>query len=176
MPAASVPECLFLQPDNTIPMRSMLLMPLFAVAAVVFVRAEAGSAPAPPALSVMSALPTVQQTVPSEKESRTPAQRKINSQLLYEIYRLRGEAARKQVPVGDTLVRIDAKKRALVDVRAEVTPARMKQLESFDSVVISTSVRYQSIVAWVPLLKLEELAADPVVRAIEPAAESTTNK
>ena len=64
----------------------------------------------------------------SEKERRTPAQQKINSQLLYEIYRLRGEAVRKGVPTGPTGVKIDARGRALVDVRAAVTPAILRRI------------------------------------------------
>ena len=38
------------------------------------------------------------QTAPSEKAARTPAQQKINSQLLYEIYRRRGVARRHHRP------------------------------------------------------------------------------
>src|SRR4051794_31263580 len=93
----------------------------------------------------------------SEKESRTPAQRKINSQLLYEIYRLQGTAARKQVPPGPTIVRIDAKKRALVDVRSVVTPALRKKILAAGSAIVSSSTELHSIVAWIPLLQLERL-------------------
>jgi hypothetical protein len=113
---------------------------------------------------------------PSEKEARTPAQRKINSQLLFEIYRRRGEAGRKGVPPGPTDVKIDDAGRALVDVRAEVTPAIEKKIRDLDGVVISTSSQYQSIIARVPILKLERLAEDPSVRSIEPAAEAITNR
>ncbi len=112
----------------------------------------------------------------SEKEARTPAQRKINSQLLFEIYRRRGEAERKGVPPGPTDVKIDEAGRALVDVRAEVTPAIEKKIRDVDGVVVSTSTRYQSIIARVPILKLERLAEDPSVRSIEPAAEAITNR
>ena len=62
-----------------------------------------------------------QRSAPDEKESRTPAQQKINSQILYEIYRLRGEAEMKGVPAGKTGVRVDKDGRALVDVRVKVT-------------------------------------------------------
>jgi hypothetical protein len=110
----------------------------------------------------------------SEKESRTPAQQKINSQLLYEIYRLRGEAVRKGVPPGPTGVKIDARGRALVDVRAVVTPALQKKIRGLGGLVLSTSVRDQSTIARVPLLKLERLAAESAVRFIEPAAEAIT--
>jgi hypothetical protein len=114
--------------------------------------------------------------MPSEKESRTPAQRKIDSQLLYELYRLRGEAKRKGVPPDPTGVRIDGKKRALVDVRAEVTPKLEKKVRSLGGTIQSTSREYRSIIAWIPLKKLERLAEDPAVHAIGPAAEATTNR
>lgn len=113
-----------------------------------------------------------QRAMPSEKESRTPAQRKINSQLLYELYRLRGEATLKNVPPDPTGVRIDRNHRALVDVRADVTPALQKKVQSLGGTIQSTSLQYRSIIAWVPLRKLERLAEDPAVRAIEPAAEA----
>ena len=108
----------------------------------------------------------------SEKESRTPAQRKINSQLLYELYRLRGVATEKQVPPGETGVKIDRTKGALVDVRAEVTPALQKRIRTLGGTIESTSREYHSIIAWIPLRRLERLAEDPAVRAIEPAAEA----
>ena len=144
----------------------MLWVLLLAVASV---PTDSGSAPPSPST-------TLQQFMPSEKESRTPAQRKISSQLLYEIYRLRGEAAQKGVPEGDTLVRVDEKTRALVDVRAEVTPALLEKVEKLGSTIVSTSREYHSIVAWIPLMKLEGLAEDAAVRAIEPKAEARTAK
>ena len=110
-----------------------------------------------------------------EKEARTAAQRKINSQLLYEIYRRRGLADKKGIPPGPTDVRIDTAGRAMVDVRAEVTPAIEKKIRDLGGVVISTSGRDQSIIARIPILKLERLAGDRRVRAIEPAAEAITN-
>ena len=112
----------------------------------------------------------------SEKDARTPAQQKINSQVLYEIYRRRGEAKEKNVPPGPTGVRIDEKDRALVDIRADVVPALQKKLHELGSTIVSTSREYRSIVAWVPVLKIEEIAAVSSVRAVEPAAEATTHK
>jgi hypothetical protein len=111
----------------------------------------------------------------SEKETRTAAQQKINSQLLYEIYRRRGVAAQKRIPPGKTDVRIDARGRALVDVRAvPVTRALQKQIQTLGGTVLSVTAEQHSILAWIPLLKLEGLAEDKTVRFIEPAAEATT--
>lgn len=112
----------------------------------------------------------------SEKDSRSPAQQKINSQVLYEIYRARGEAEAKHVPPGPTGVRIDGKQRALVDVRADVTAALQKKIRSLGGTIESVSPQYRSIVAWVPLRRLETLARERAVHAIEPKAEATTNK
>ena len=109
-----------------------------------------------------------------EKQQRTPAQQKINSQLLYEIYRVRGEAVRKGVPPGPTGVKIDCRGRALVDIRVDPTPALQNKIRRAGGVVLSSSARDRSIIARVPLRKLETLAADPAVRFIEPAADATT--
>jgi len=110
--------------------------------------------------------------VPSEKAVRTVAQEKINSQLLYEIYRKRGEAESKHVPPEPTLVRVDGEGRTLVDIRAEATNGLLRTVVRAGGVVISVSARDRSVIARVPLLKLETLAADPAVRFIEPAAEA----
>ncbi len=114
--------------------------------------------------------------VPSEKEARTPAQGKINSQILYEIYRRRGDARRHGVPPGPTGVDVDARGRALVDVRTEVTPALQQTIRSLGGVIVSSSPEHRSIIARVPLLRLERLAGDAAVRFIEPVARATTNR
>jgi hypothetical protein len=131
----------------------------------------------PPAASPVFASPAGDQSPSrSEKEARTPAQQKINSQILQEIYRRHGQAKEKDVPPGPSGVRLDEKDRALIDVRAEVTPALQKKLRDMGSTIVSTSREYLSTIAWVPVLKIERLAADKSVRAIEPAAEATTHK
>jgi hypothetical protein len=117
-------------------------------------------------------VPSIQRPIPSEKESRTPAQKKIDSQILYELYRLRGQAIEKNVPPDPTGVRIDPAGRALVDVRADVTPALEKTVGDLGGTIQSTSREYRSIIAWIPLTALERLAADPAVRAIVPAGEA----
>jgi hypothetical protein len=109
----------------------------------------------------------------SEKAGRTPAQQKINSAILYEIYRRQGRDQAFGIPPGPTGVRVDAKGRALVDLRADVTPALEKTVRSLGATIVSTSPANRTVIAWIPLLKIERLAADPSVRAIEPKAEAT---
>jgi hypothetical protein len=126
-----------------------------------------------PAIAVAIAC-LAQPPIDGEKAARTPAQQKINSQILFEIYRARGEAERKGVPPGDTGVRIDARGRALVDVRAPVSAALNRTIRRLGGVVVSSSPAHLSTIARIPLLKLESLAADPSVKFIEPMAEATT--
>jgi hypothetical protein len=111
-----------------------------------------------------------------DKNQRTPPQRKIDSQLLVEIYRARGEAEAKRVPPAPTGVRIDARGRALVDIRATVTPRLQAAVRRLGGRVVATSARDRSTIAFVPLLKLETLAADATVQFIAPAAEAITNR
>ena len=107
---------------------------------------------------------------PAPKDARTAAQQKIDQGVLTEIYRRRGGASPAMSQVRRANIRIDRHGRALVDVRAEVKPALEKKVRALGGVIVSTSSGYDSIIGWVPLLTLERLAADPTVRAIEPAS------
>jgi hypothetical protein len=107
-----------------------------------------------------------------QKDVRTVAQQKINPRVLSAIYHRRGDAKAKSVPAPATqAIQVDRHGRAFVDVRAQVRPELEKKFKALGGVVVSTSSTYDSIVGWVPLQTLERLAADPTVRAIEPAAQ-----
>lgn len=113
-----------------------------------------------------------QSVSPSEKASRTPAQQKLSSELLTAIRRVRESPNRTAGSFDDLLVRIDRKQRALVDVRAAVTSDMKRELVRLGSAIVTTSGAADSLIAWVPLLKLEQLAELSLVRAIQPAAEA----
>jgi hypothetical protein len=108
-----------------------------------------------------------------EKKNRTPEQNKISSQLLYAIYRKRGEA--KRVPPGELRVKFDEKGRAIVNIRARVTRTVLSKIKSLGGTIISSSERYRDIRAHMPLEKLEELAALKDVIAIIPGEEAMNN-
>jgi hypothetical protein len=71
-------------------------------------------------------------------------------------------------------VKIDRRGLALVDIRVDPTPALQNKIRRAGGVVLSISARDRSVIARVPLRKLETLAADPAVWFIEPAADATT--
>ena len=116
------------------------------------------------------------QKMSQEKRSRTAAQQKIDSQLLYAIYRERGEAEAKGVPYGELRVKFDEKGRARVTIRARVSRSLLAKIKRLGGEVIASSERYQDVQANIALGKLEELAALKDVRAIMPAEEATTNR
>jgi hypothetical protein len=51
-----------------------------------------------------------------------------------------------------------------------------RKVTSLGGTIVSESVPADSIIAWVPLAKMERLAEHGAVRAIQPAAQATTNK
>jgi hypothetical protein len=118
-----------------------------------------------------------------DKSTLTAAQRKLDSRLLREVERRRAdsEVERRRAdaapagPLAEAGVKVDKKNRALVDVRATVTASLKDQIDGLGGTIVSSSVDYHSIVAWVPLAKLEQLAEDPAVRAIVPPSGAATN-
>lgn len=115
------------------------------------------------------------QTSGNEKESRTPEQQKIDSQLLYAIYQMRGEAEAKGTPTESIRLRKDDKGRVLVDVRAPVSRKLVLFVKRLGGRIVSSSERYESIITYIPLEKLEALARSKDVKFIGPAAEAITN-
>ena len=106
-----------------------------------------------------------------KRDARTVAQQKINPNVLSAIYQRRGDAKARTVQAApQRQIQVDRHGRAYVDVRAQVRPELEKKFRALGGIVVTTSKTYDSIVGWMPLQTLERLAADPTVRAIEPAA------
>lgn len=114
------------------------------------------------------------QTVLDEKESRTPAQKKIDSQLLYALKQKRGIT--KGVPTERITLELDQEGRALVDITAHVTTEVLAQIRKLGGTVISNDARYHTIRAGLALEKLEALAKRKDVMFIAPAAQSMNNR
>lgn len=112
-------------------------------------------------------------TQTKEKESRTTAEQKIDSQLLIAIEQERGR--RSDTPLEEVKLRRDSKNRVLVDVRVPVTKKILTALKNHGAKVISTSARDHSIIAYIALTKIEAVAELKEVEFIMPAAEATTN-
>ena len=101
------------------------------------------------------------------KDARTVAQSKIAPRVLSEIYRRRGDARQKSLPVQRGNLQLDRHGRVLVNVRADVQPALEKKIKALGGVIVSSSSPSRSIVGWMPLMTLERLAADSSVISID---------
>ena len=91
------------------------------------------------------------------KAQRTPAQRKVSSQLLDAWRTLRGQ------PVAD--------ERVTVDIRADVTPEVLARIRALGGTVINSVARYRAIRAQLPLSAVEKLAALDAVQSIRAGDE-----
>jgi uncharacterized repeat protein (TIGR01451 family) len=110
-----------------------------------------------------------------EKDSRTPAQKKIDSQLLYRIKQKRGERIAPGVESFATGVREAADGSALLDIRARVTPEILEAIRKAGGEVISSHEQFGAIRARLPMEALEQLAGLDEIKFIRPADEAMTN-
>jgi Subtilase family/IPT/TIG domain len=118
--------------------------------------------------------PSARQQIESliaEKRHRTPAQRKLDSQLLTAIKLKRGEPMSADVPTLRIDVKTDAQGRALVDLDATVSDDLLKQIKILGGEVINSFPQFNAIRAQVPLSALETLAARADVKFIRRAIE-----
>ena len=111
----------------------------------------------------------------SEKESRTPAQQKIDSQLLYAIYQMRGEAKMKGIPSEPIMLRKDKKGRVLVDIRSVIGPRLLSLVKKSGGTVLSKSQKDHSLIAFLPLGELERIARLKEVEFISQPSEAITH-
>lgn len=107
-----------------------------------------------------------------EKESRTDAQKKIDSQLIYQSKIDRGQAVADSVSTLQTDVVVDNQGKTTVDITAEVTNALVSTLQANGAEIISA--RGNSIRALIPLERLETIAALEEVKFVQPKQEAMT--
>jgi subtilisin-like proprotein convertase family protein len=111
----------------------------------------------------------------AEKASRSPSQRKLDSQLIYALRQKRQQRVAPGLDRLESGVRPRPDGQVLVDLRAQVEPDLLAAIEAGGGTVVSQHPRFQAIRAWVPLELVEALAARPEVRNIRPADEARTN-
>jgi Subtilase family len=114
------------------------------------------------------------QSIETEKESRTPAQQKIGSQIL-EALKQQASGAAASVPGLKINNASAAKKGALVDIDAQVDDKLLNSIRSAGGTIVNFYQQDHAIRAYVPLEKLEGIASRPEVNSIIPAAKATTN-
>ena len=111
-----------------------------------------------------------------EKASRTTAQRKIGSALLYALKQDRQDALLQNLPELRSQVTVNLDGSVLVDINAEVNLQLLNHIQDLGGVVINEFPQYRAIRARIPLAALEALASEQEVRSIRPADRAVTNK
>lgn len=94
-----------------------------------------------------------------EKNSRTPSQRKIDSNVLYTERMLQGMNAAPGVASLDTGVMLDANNNIVVDMVANVTGALLSKLSAADATVLYSNASMHSIRALIAPSQIEGFAA-----------------
>ena len=79
-----------------------------------------------------------------------------------------------QLELGEPFLRRVRSLRQLIAAYDRESTALERQIRRLGGRIVTTTPSLDSIVAWMPLLKLERLAESPAVRAIEPAATAMT--
>jgi uncharacterized repeat protein (TIGR01451 family) len=138
---------------------------------------------ATPGLFAQGAIPerALQQlrALQAEKAARTPAQRRIDSQLLAAWRMSQGLPIAQGIQAMPSVwdrVELQVGGRVAVDIEAAVTPALLAGLTTLGAEVESSFPQYQAIRARIPLAAVQSVAALPGVVFIEPAAEAMTNR
>ena len=114
------------------------------------------------------------QALQQEKATRTPAQQKIDSNVLYTIRMLAGQSAAPGVPYLYTGVDLDASDNIVVDMVANVTDALLQQIAGVGGLVLYSNPGLRSIRATLPAQQIEQIAALPDVTFISPKQGSLT--
>lgn len=113
--------------------------------------------------------------VKSEKASRTPAQLKMDSQLVYAIREKRNGLAIAEAPNLRAQVKFDAHNKILVDIEGHITPELLTLVDALGGKVVNSHPESNALRTSMTLPALETLAARPEVKFIQPAIVPETN-
>lgn len=115
-------------------------------------------------------------SVYEEKTSRSPALKKLSTNLVYEFRELRQDAQMVGVPRLPAVLQMRSGNLVQVDITAEVTPALLKAIRQAGGEVESSFPQYDAIRAWLPVQSLETLADRAEVKRVFEAIPPMVNK
>ena len=105
----------------------------------------------------------------AEKAQWTEAQQKVSSHLLQAQKIQRGEPIANGVVLRESPVDVESGGTVTVDVRADVTPEVLEQIDALGGSVVNSVPQYGAIRAELPLSAVEGLAGLDAVQSIHPA-------
>jgi hypothetical protein len=111
-----------------------------------------------------------------EKESRSPADRKLDSQLIYELKMRAGAQVARGLQTIEADVPYATDGHAVLDVKANLTPALMEGLARLGAEILSTSAAESALRIHIGIDRVQELAAMADVVFVQPRQDATTSR
>jgi uncharacterized repeat protein (TIGR01451 family) len=147
------------------------------LAYVSFALAVAGFAPAVAQQAIPAAGAAQIQALLREKANRTPAQNKLDSQIIYNSKRALGQSIAAGLSSSFTPAALQTSGDGLVhvDITANVTAGVLAAITSLGGRIESSFPQYKAIRAWLPLSSAETLAGRADVQFVKPAVLRLTN-
>ena len=112
----------------------------------------------------------------AEKESWTPSEQKVSSNLLREAKKRSGRKLAHGVPQLDMGFKIDTANNVTVDIRADVSVRVLARIKALGGRVVNHFPQFNAIRAVVPVDKILDLAEEPGVQNIRPEIGYLLNK
>jgi Bacterial Ig-like domain (group 1)/Subtilase family len=151
------------------------------ISIVVFVLALAGSGLARPALAASLGGNALQPTalgqiaaLLAEKDARTPAEQKVDSNLLYAFKRATGAKLSAAAATLRTGVAISARGTTVVDITSRVSDALLQRIAALGGKIIAAYPQYRSVRAVVPIGQVLTIAGWDAVIFIQPEQQAMT--
>jgi hypothetical protein len=113
-------------------------------------------------------------TLLSEKDARTPAEQKVDSNLLYAFKQHSRVQLSAVAATLHTNVAINARQATLVDITAQVGDGLRKRIAALGGRIISTYPQYRSIRAELPIDQVVTIAGWEAVIFIQPAQQASS--
>ncbi|HTM46410.1 MAG TPA: hypothetical protein VL137_15725, partial [Polyangiaceae bacterium] len=137
-------------------------------------RTATTAAPSPSGISGEAA--AQMQALLAEKKSRTPAQAKLDSHIVLEAKRRRGDPALSSLSSLKSTLKLSEAGMLRVDIKGTIDDALIAHIKQLGGSVIASVPRFHQVQADMPIDALEILAADKQVHSIMPALGMTTRK
>jgi subtilisin-like proprotein convertase family protein len=111
----------------------------------------------------------------AEKESRTPAQRKMDSQLVHLVRKQRGEKLGAGLEAFEKGVKASESGSELVDLNCIVSEPLLAALKAANGQIVASVPRFNSVRVRLPVTQLEAIAARDDVSFVKPAVRAMTH-
>ena len=121
---------------------------------------------------ISDAVRTQIEALQTEKSLRTPAQQKMDSQLIYALLRSRNQNIAPGFNALRIGVNVDGAGAVEVDIQGTVTPALLNAITAGGGKIVNSVPQFASVRATVSLALAETLAARPDVRFVRPAVKA----